>query len=194
MKRLLTIVSAALISAGSFISAAQGQNEISVYMGVMNAEYTSVDINRRYNYYRDLYALYEPNYDIGCYPTVTLDYNRRVLSWMSAGVQANWALMHGTGRYVMESAPETSFRQHMVAVLPQAKFYIPGPKRFRPYAKVGLGIGFSLGDQVVGKPVTFAWDIAPIGFEWGSNTVYAIFEASFGNVITGMRFGIGYRF
>jgi hypothetical protein len=47
---------------------------------------------------------------------------------------------------------------------------------------------------VVGKPVTFAWDIAPIGFEWGSNTVYAIFEASFGNVITGMRFGIGYRF
>lgn len=181
------------ITAGSLGAKAKGRDEINLFAGFMNATYTYANQGRSILSY-DLFGLYEPSYDITCGPTVTLDYNHRILSWLGAGVQANWAYLYGNGQYVLGNAPVTAFSQHIMAVLPQVKFYIPGPKHFRPYSKVAAGVGFILGDTVVGKPFSFAWDIAPIGFEWGSQMLYATFESAVGNVITGVRFGIGYRF
>ena len=42
--------------------------------------------------------------------------------------------------------------------------------------------------------VRFAWDITPIGFEWGGNTVFGMAELCVGNVLMGGRVGVGFRF
>ena len=187
-------MSAAILTLGSVSAKAQGKNEVNLFAGFMNATYTSINQEKSCWYRQDLYSLYEPFYNITCEPTVTLDYNRRILGWLGVGAQANWAYLYGTGQYVMGSAPRKDFKQSMMAVLPQVKFFIPSPRHFRLYAKIATGIGFTLGDTVIGKPVSFAWDIVPIGFEWGGQVIYGSAEVSVGNVITGARIGIGYRF
>ena len=81
MKKLLIFISAAILTAGSFGAKAQGRTDINLYMGFMNATYTSLDnAGGRYSH-RDLYSIYEPYY--------TLDVNRRIFPWLGAGLQAN---------------------------------------------------------------------------------------------------------
>ena len=82
----------------------------------------------------------------------------------------------------------------MLAFLPQVKFFIPSPRHFRLYAKAAAGINLNIGDTIVGEPLSFAWDIVPIGFEWGGQFIFGIAEVSLGNVITGVRIGVGFRF
>lgn len=200
MKKLMTIAVAAVISAGCFWAAAQGKNDVNLYIGGANGPFMSATISNgasiysRYAVPYELYSFYEPCYMLDCGPTVTLDYNRRMLGWLTAGIQANWARVFGTRYYLLDNAPGVDVSQNIVEILPQAKFFIPGFRHFRPYGKVGVGIGFSLGDRLVGKPVFFAWDIVPAGFEWGSERLYFTAEVSLGSVNMGGRMGIGYRF
>lgn len=194
MKKLLIFISAAILTAGSFGAKAQGRTDINLYMGFMNATYTSLDnAGGRYSH-RDLYSIYEPYYTVHSGPSYTLDVNRRIFPWLGAGLQANYSYMSGTKMYNIGNAPKREFRQTMLAFLPQVKFFIPSPRHFRLYAKAAAGIGLNLGETIVGTPVDFAWDIVPIGVEWGGQFIYGTAEFCAGNVITGARIGIGFRF
>lgn len=194
MKKLLIFISAAILTAGSFGAKAQGRTDINLYMGFMNATYTSLDnAGGRYSH-RDLYSIYEPHYTVHSGPSYTLDVNRRIFPWLGAGLQANYSYMSGTKMYNIGNAPKREFRQTMLAFLPQVKFFIPSPRHFRLYAKAAAGIGLNLGETIVGTPVDFAWDIVPIGVEWGGQFIYGTAEFCAGNVITGARIGIGFRF
>ena len=194
MKRILIFIAALALSAGSISAAAQGKNEVNVYMGFMNATYTTLERSSSDYGHSDLYSIYEPYYDITSGPSVTVDFNHRLLSWLGVGVQANFSHMSGEKNYRIGNAPAQEFWQNMVAVLPQAKFYIPSTRHFRLYAKVAAGINFNIGETTFGQPVSFAWDIAPIGFEWGGQVIYGTAELCVGNVISGARIGVGYRF
>ena len=44
------------------------------------------------------------------------------------------------------------------------------------------------------RPVEFAWDVVPIGAEWGGRRFYGNAEFCCGSVIQGGRIGIGFRF
>lgn len=194
MKKILIFMAAAILTAGSFSAKAQGRTDINLYMGFMNATYTSLDnAGGRYSH-RDLYSIYEPYYTVHSGPSYTLDVNRRIFPWLGAGLQANYSYMSGTKMYNIGNAPKREFRQTMLAFLPQVKFFIPSPRHFRLYAKAAAGIGLNLGETIVGTPVDFAWDIVPIGVEWGGQFIYGTAEVSLGNVITGVRIGIGFRF
>lgn len=193
MKKFLIFIYAAILTAGSFSARAQGRTDINLYMGFMNATYTSLDQTRGTSH-KDLYSIYEPYYTVNSGPSLTLDVNRRLLPWLGAGLQAGYSYMSGEKNYKIGNAPRRSFSQTMLDFLPQVKFFIPSPRHFRLYAKAAAGIHLNLGETIVGEPVAFAWDIVPIGFEWGGQFIYGTAEVCAGNVITGARIGIGFRF
>ncbi|MBR5403699.1 MAG: hypothetical protein IK113_05705 [Bacteroidales bacterium] len=194
MKKILIFMAAAILTAGSFTAKAQGRTDVNLYMGFMNAAYTSLDqAGGRYSH-RDLYSIYEPYYTVNSGPSFTLDVNRRILPWLGAGLQANYSYMSGEKKYNIGNAPKKEFSQTMLAFLPQVKFFIPSPRHFRLYAKAAAGINLNLGETIVGEPISFAWDIVPIGFEWGGQFIYGTAEFCAGNVITGARVGLGFRF
>ena len=187
-------MAAAILTAGSFSAKAQGRTDVNLYMGFMNATYNSLDQAASRNTHRDLYSIYEPHYTVTSGPSFTLDANRRLLPWLGVGIQGNYSSMKGTKKYNIGNIPKREFSQTMLAFLPQVKFFIPSPRHFRLYAKAAAGINLNIGETIVGMPIDFAWDIVPIGFEWGGQIVYGTAEVSLGNVITGVRIGIGFRF
>lgn len=193
MKKLLTLIAAAAVSASSFLAAAQGRNEINLYIGGVNSTYASLDRNSG-NAHRDLYSIYEPSYTITCGPTWSLDYCHRFNSWLGIGFQADYASMSGSKSYRIGSISNSSLNLDIISVLPQAKFYIPSPRHFRMYTKAAFGANFNVGNAGINDPVTYAWEVSPFGFEWGGQVVYGQAELCFGNVLVGAKIGIGYRF
>ena len=193
MKRYLIIVATVALMAMSLKAGAQGRNEFNLFIGGLNGTYTSLD-NVGKTVRTDLYSMYEPAYSIHCDPAVTLDYNHKLLNWLGVGVQGNYSYLYGSYKYNVGTRGETQVKQRIISILPQAKFYIPSPRHFRLYGKVGAGVNINFGTSIISDPVSFAWDIVPIGFEWGGQVVYGTAEICVGNVITGGRIGLGFRF
>lgn len=185
-------MAALAISAGGIKAGAQGLNEINVFLGGLNGTYAALEDGGASH--TDLYSLYEPEYSIACNPTLTVDFNHKLLKWLGVGVQTNYTTLSGTVRYRTGNSAVTKVSQRVVSILPQAKFYIPSPRHFRLYGKAGAGVNLNFGKAIAGSPVNFAWDIVPIGCEWGGQRVYGTAEICLGNVITGGRIGIGFRF
>ena len=193
MKRFYVFVASVAILSCGLDAGAQGRNEINFFIGGLNGTYVALDGADKTTY-NDLYSLYEPQYRIQCNPSWTLDYNFRILKWLGAGFQANYSSLSGTAQYKTGSKGTIQTRQEIVSLLPQAKFYIPSPRHFRLYGKVAAGININWGRNIIGNPVDFAWEVSPIGAEWGGQVVYGTMEICVGNVITGGRIGIGFRF
>ena len=147
---------------------------------------------------QDLYSLYEPEVVYSTIPVGTLDYNYKLLSFMKVGAQVSAANIQRITTYRMENKLGRSDDMHLLYFLPQVKFCPPSPRHFRPYAKIAFGARFNLSPDDLApesiNPVTFAWDITPFGFEWGGNFVYGNAELCWGNVVRGVRLGIGFRF
>ena len=193
MKRIYVIMAAVALLACGLKAGAQGRNEINLYIGGLNGTYTALEDAGKVNR-KDLYSLYEPSYTVRCNPTVTLDYNFRILKWLGAGFQANYTTLTGTVSYKMGSSGSGQLNQTVVSLVPQAKFYIPSPRHFRLYGKAGAGVNLNFGYKIIGDPVEFAWNIVPIGCEWGGQVVYGTAEICVGNVVNGGKIGIGFRF
>ena len=182
------------LTAAFYSAGAQGKNDANVYVGFMNTAYTTFDRNSSRASLNDLYSIYEPYYLLSSGPSLTLDYNRRILSWLGVGIQGNYSSLSGAMYYNIGNAPRKEFSQTMLAFLPQVKFFIPSPRHFRLYAKAAAGMNINIGESIVGVPLSFAWDVVPIGFEWGGQFIFGIAEVCVGNVVTGARIGLGFRF
>lgn len=202
MKKLIVIP---ILLLSAFLAQAQGRHEVNVFMGGFKSEYLKGDNVRNYGdmffdsekniYTDDLADLYEPHYSIKSGPVVTMNYHYIVNSWFRVGAQVNWGVLSGTFRYELSNRPAESFSQHMLSVLPQVKLCIPGARHFRLYGKLAAGAQFNLGKLMTGtRPVDFAWDIVPIGAEWGGGRIYGNAEICYGSVIKGGRIGMGFRF
>ena len=175
---------------------AQGRNEINLSIGGVSWEYaikTAADDS-----YNDLYSLYEPHYVISDGPVLTLDYHYRLNKVVCLGAELDYSNVQGRSYYEIGGRQGQKFRTNVFAVLPQVKLRIPGAAHFRLYGKAAAGIRFVVTDLEEDlnnlSPVRFAWNITPIGFEWGGNTVYGMVELCVGNVLMGGRIGVGFRF
>ncbi|MBP3203592.1 MAG: hypothetical protein J6M31_08340 [Bacteroidales bacterium] len=188
MKKVFSLLAGVFLCASIW---AQGPHHINVYIGGFNAEYQET---RTESYTSDLYSMYEPHYQINSGPTATVEYNFAVLPWLEVGAQANYAHLNTlTWRTVNGIQTDPKQSKEIFSVLPEAKFRIPSPRHFRLYGKAAAGIIINAG-AYTGAPVQFAWDLVPIGCEWGGQRVYGTAELCYGNIIRGGRIGIGFRF
>jgi len=199
MKRLAILLSAVALAFGALDASAQEtggpvrekRHEFNLFVGffgadlTMSAPYTS-------SVRPELSVLYEPQVQNTVSPTITLGYNFKLLSFLKLGGQFSYSGYYRTTTYLIDNKVTRGERVDYLYALPEVKFCIPGAEHFRLYAKLAAGARFRLqeGDDLI----DFAWDVTPIGFEWGGKTVYGNFEVCWGNVVKGARLGIGYRF
>ena len=165
---LATLVACMLFS---LPSGAQGKHEINLYMSGACSEYLSLNTPRDYT--MDLYGLYETQVRyIQSGPGLTLEYNYALLNWLVLGGQFNYhrVIWDQYSRVGGNRANYTNTK-NKVALLPQAKFRIPGMRHFRLYAKVAVGMMLNIGHYYTQDPVVFAWDVVPIGCEWGGQVL-----------------------
>ena len=174
---------------------AQGRHEINLTIGGVSGEYTRIDVND--DAYDDLCGLYEPHYSLNDGPVFSLDYHFKLNQVVYLGAELGYSHLSGYTWYNIGGQQRQKFATDVYSILPQVKLRIPGAAHFRLYGKAAAGIQIvstNLEELTTASPVRFAWDITPIGFEWGGNRVYGMLEACFGNVLVGGRIGIGFRF
>ena len=188
MKKVFLLLTGVLLCSAAL---AQGPHHINAYIGGFNAEFRASQVDE---YITDLYYMYEPHYQIDSGPTLTIEYNYEVLPWLQLGVQTNYAHLYITAWYNVNGyKAEPKQAKNIFSVLPEAKFRIPGARHFRLYGKAAAGVMVNVGNYK-GDAVGFAWDLVPIGCEWGGQRVYGTAELCYGNIIQGGRIGIGFRF
>lgn len=204
MKKIL-ILSACLLC-GMGVLRAQSRHEVNVFVGGYKSEFVNVDNeNGRYHsmlfdefnddsHVGDLYDLYEPHYSIESGPVLTVDYHYIVNNWIRVGAQVNWGTLAGKFWYVLGNKPAETFDEQMLSLLPEAKLCLPFWPGFRLYGKAAVGLQVNMGQRLSKSPVGFAWDLVPIGAEWGGQRIYGNAELCVGSVIRGGRIGIGIRF
>ncbi len=193
MKKLL--ISALLLLLAVPALRAQGRHEINLSFGAASMEYARLDVND--NAYNDLCSLYEPHYTLGSGPVATLDYLFKLNQVVHLGAEFDYATVSGRSWYEIGGRQGQRFRTDVFSFLPQVKLRIPGADHFRLYGKAAAGVKFvstNLEEELFSSPVRFAWNITPIGFEWGGQRIYGMAEICLGNVLIGGRAGIGFRF
>jgi len=183
---------------------AQGRHEINVYSGGYEAEFSKSgntsgiglfdSLTLEESREGDLYDLYEPHYAFRSGPVLSINYHYILNNVVRVGAQMGYGTLEGKYWYRLGNLPERSVKQNMLSILPQAKFCIPGMRHFRLYGKVALGLRFNFGPERISAPVTFAWDVVPIGAEWGGQRIYGTAELCYGSIVRGGRIGIGFRF
>ena len=174
----------------------QGRNEFNLSIGGVSGDYSLLSAD--YDSSTDLYGLYEPHYLLSSGGAVmSLDYHFKLNQVVWLGAEADWSTVQGRSYYNIGGQQGQKFSTNVFTVMPQVKLRIPGAAHFRLYGKAAAGVRFVVTDLDAFKkssPVRFAWDITPIGFEWGGNTVFGMAELCVGNVLMGGRVGVGFRF
>lgn len=183
----------ALLSLGAL---AQGRHEFNLMLGGYKSEFIEMEPNA--DIVRgDLFDIYETHYHVDSGPCFTLDYKFALNSVIKVGAQFNWGEVDGYTWYRMGTRKGEEFRMDMLSLLPQVKFcIIPNSRHFRPYAKLAAGVQYTMNTKgaVSTAPVKFAWEVVPIGAEWGGQVIYGTAEFCYGTIVKGARIGIGYRF
>lgn len=190
-RKLILLLAGLLVSAG--LLSAQGRHHLHAYIGGAPADYTYIE-NNQMTATIDLFALYEPQYRVMVEaPVVTVDYAFEVFKWLRLGAELNYSAIQGYTSYLLGNKPTVEFDKTMLTALPSLRLMIPSPRHLRIYGKACAGVMVTMGKHQ-DAPVRFAYDLVPIGIEWGGQTVYGTAECCWGNVIRGARIGIGVRF
>ncbi len=175
---------------------AQGRHEINAFIGGCYSDFVKMDLSDGQGspkYSNDLWDLYEPHRSVTGLPVLTVDYHYILNSVVRLGGQASMGYMSGNKWYKLGNKPAERYGHGSLYLLPEVKTCIPFKRHFRPYAKAAIGLKYNFGTWV-DHPVGFAWEVTPIGAEWGGQRVYGNAEFCWGNVIKGGRIGMGFRF
>ena len=205
MNRKLILLAGLLLSCALQLQA-QGKHEINVFVGGYKSEFVQVD-NENGTHYNmlfddlninqhigDLYDLYEPHYSLESGPVITVDYHYILNKWFRVGAQANYGNLSGKFWYALGNKPAKNIKEYMFSMLPEVKINVTNWPGFRLYGKLAAGVQFNLGERLNDSPVDFAWDVVPLGAEWGGHRIYGNAELCFGSVIRGGRIGLGFKF
>ena len=191
MKKKLFILLLCL-AAGVATLQAQGRHQLEAYIGGPNSEALTLLSSRGST--TDLYALYEPQTTVQSDMAVySLDYMYSLNKWIRLGAQMDIAYIKGKSWYKLGNKPANYFEKNMLYALPQFQCMVPGLKHLRPYGRLALGVQVNIGSYK-DAPVRFAYDIVPLGIEWGGQRIYGTAELAYGSIIQGVRIGIGCRF
>lgn len=188
MKKLFILL--LFLALGAVQVQAQKRHQIEIYMGGLGAEFDELNLESNRS---DLFSLYEPQTNAQSEPVFTLSYTYSLLKWLRLGLQMDYTMISGNSWYRLGNKPSTSFKKDIFYALPQVQAMVPGLPHLRPYARIAAGIQVNTG-EFKGAPVQFAFDLVPLGIEWGGQRVYGTAEISYGSVVRGGRLGIGFRF
>lgn len=171
--------------------AQQSLHEVNLSLGFMPAIFIQADT--RYEDHGDLYSLYEPRLRAEGAPMLGADYNYALLPWLKVGASLNWTRLTGTIYKPNLRREAGTFRQDALYLLPQVKAFYVNRSHFKMYAKVGAGLNINIGSEYT-PLAAFAYDLVPAGFQWAGQRVYGMAELTYGNVVQGVRLGLGFRF
>lgn len=181
---------------------AQRKHEVNAFIGGYYSEYAKMGdpgwpvkmpVKMSEDSSNDLWDLYEPHYSLKSGPVLTVDYHYILNSFLRVGGQVSYGSLSGKRWYKLGNRPEETIDHSALSVLPELKACIPGSSHFRLYGKAAAGLQYRSG-SLAAHPLGFAWEIVPIGAEWGGHRVYGNAEACWGSVIRGGRIGIGFSF
>lgn len=143
----------------------------------------------------DLYDIYEPSFtSVRFSPALTLEYNYNFLKWIKGGVSASYLMMWG--KEVAAGKRTGTGRVHALSFVPHVKFNAINNPHFKLYGGLGCGPAMFIVNDSAGSytQFKFAYEIVPIGVEFAGETVYGTSEVTLGNMMLGLRLGIGFRF
>ncbi len=190
-KNLLLLLAGLVLSTG--LLQAQGNRHLHISLGGAPADFSNFQDNSSGDVI-DLYNLYEPQYVINAeVPVLTLEYAVDVNRWIRLGLEMDYAELRGSVSYMLGNRPRMDFEKYTISAMPELRVRIPSPRHFRLYCKAAAGARINLGKHQ-DPPVLFAYNLVPIGAEWGGQKIYGLGELCLGNVIMGGRIGLGFRF
>ena len=137
-------------------------------------------------------------------PNIFMDYQYRVNSWLSAGVQVNTIWDKGTDSYYNPGAKDVllvDFTEGWIHVIPTATFTYFHSEWVNLYSGIGVGYAMQIESKSRTRNVwhTFTAQATLLGISVGKNHWFGSFEA--GALFTGrsfpdrcFTFSVGYRF
>ena len=137
-------------------------------------------------------------------PNIFIDYQYRVNSWLSAGVQVNTIWDKGTDSYYNSGAKDVllvDFTEGWIHVIPTATFTYFHREWVNLYSGIGVGYAMQIESKNRTRNLwhTFAAQATLLGISVGKNHWFGSFEA--GALFTGrsfpdrcFTFSVGYRF
>ena len=200
MKKLLLLLCMAF--SATCLYAQGSRHEMNVFIGGFYTSYAQMEGQGLFSggqdvadaHSNDLWDLYEPHYSVRSGPVLTINYHYLLNNYLRVGGQLSYGAMSGTTWHKLGNKAAEDFSQRTFYVLPEIKACIPGPLRlFRLYGKAAVGMQYNFG-TLAGKPAGWAWEVTPIGAEWGGQVFYGNAEFCWGSVIRGGRIGFGFRF
>ena len=173
---------------------AQGPHEIQLSMSSLPDSYTSsiIDLYDS-SYSTDLAGLYEEREWAEPGPVLQVGYAYKVRSWLQLGVEATWSYLVIDRRHSLASGSREidSVHQNIVSLMPGISLFALDLAHVKLYGKVAGGGLVSVGDYD-GFAFRPAWQVMPLGVQWGGERVFALAEAGVGNVYN-FRLGVGIR-
>ena len=141
----------------------------------------------------DLYCLYEESLQLDSAPVFSVDYSYTLKGWLRPGLEFSLGFMR------VNSIPPRAFpdreiqscSQQYYSLLPFVNLMALDEPHFKIYGKIGVGGQLTAGEWK-GKSFYPAWQIAPLGLQWGGERIFGFFELGFGDVYIA-RGGVGFR-
>ncbi len=173
---------------------AQGPHEIHISIaGPASGYLHGFDSDVFYDGGTDLYSMYEKRRMSNSFAAFSIGYSYALRGWLRPGIEACLGCI-----WVDEAPPRAfgnddiqSFRQEYYTLLPFVNLMALDKPHIKIYGKVGVGGQLSAGDWE-GTAFYPAWQIIPLGLQWGGERVFALFEMGYGNVYLA-RIGVGIR-
>lgn len=190
MKKILLCLVLVAGALGSAL-AQEHRHEVNLTIGFMPREYTVIETGPEYS--GDLASLYEPHVRAEGAPLIGADYAYAVLPWLKLGGTLDYTYLLGETYEAFRNKATGKYERYIVYLMPQAKVFALDIPHFKMYAKVATGLELNLGNADV-PVVNFAWSVTPLGMQWAGDRVYGTLELTNGNVLRGIRLGVGLRF
>lgn len=192
MKKLILCIS--LLAAAGGMLRAQGRHEVHLSIsGPAGGDVYEGRYGSLYNWGWDLCSLYEPGERVDVGPVFSLGYTYSPRGWLRVGAEASlgfiWAdkaqaRAWGKGEVI-------SSWQRLYTVMPLVHFVALDKPHFKVYGKLAAGGQLSVGN-FEGTKFRPAFEVVPLGLQWGGERIFGLAELGYGNVYIG-RLGIGIR-
>lgn len=191
MKKVILTILLSVLALGA---RAQGPHEVHISISGPAVGYRYADsFGILYDWGTDLAAMYEGCERVDAGPVFSIGYTYTLRNWLRPGMEASMGLL-----WADRSHPRAfgnwnvdSFSQRYITLMPLVHLVAFERPHIMIYGKVAAGGQLSVGDF---EKTTFrpAWQVIPIGLQWGGEKVFGLAEAGFGNVYL-FRLGMGIR-
>ena len=191
MKRILLSCLVVLFSGAMW---AQSPHEVHLSVSGPAVGYVYCgDFGSPYNWGTDLSSMYEPGERVDAGPGYSIGYTYALRRWLRPGIEASMSILWAdrTQPRAWGNDNVERFSQQYFAVMPLVHFVMLDSAHFKYYGKLAAGGQLSMGDfeKTTLRP---AWQIVPVGLQWGGEKVFGLAEMGYGNVYL-VRFGVGIR-